>query len=314
MIHSGGDHSDSTVWGITLNQAIAHNRAVTLKSICAVAAVTLCALVTTPPGLAQTAPTATPLPSPSATPAAPSDPCGSILSIVTRPTVTTSVCNVRSGHVLIENGYTNTTVTGADGGTLINYPQSFIRVGLSQHTEISLTPPSYNRSSLGDTLETGASDANLGVKWELGYNEKALWGVNAQISEPTGTAAFSAGHAQYTGNFNWGYALSSIFSASGTLGFNSLAGPTPSGQIQQYFAFIPTLELTAALPGSSQIFGEYAYFSHAGPTVGGRTLFDFGYQRDFGDRLQFDIEYGFQPTVIDSQQQHYFGAGLSFMN
>ena len=54
---------------------------------------------------------AAPSPSPTPTPAA-SDPCAGIMAIVTRPTVTSSVCTVRYGHVLLENGYTNTTTTG----------------------------------------------------------------------------------------------------------------------------------------------------------------------------------------------------------
>src|ERR1700727_2398395 len=73
---------------------------------------------------------ASPAPSPAASVAAaagPSDPCGSIISIVTRPTVTTSVCTVRTGRVLIENGYTNTTTTGPGGGVTVSYPQSLIR-------------------------------------------------------------------------------------------------------------------------------------------------------------------------------------------
>src|SRR5271170_135321 len=78
-------------------------------------------------GPVPAAPSASPSPSP--TPSAPSDPCGSILSIVNRPTVTTGVCTVRTGHFDVENGYTNTTTTGAGGGSNAIYPQSLVRVG-----------------------------------------------------------------------------------------------------------------------------------------------------------------------------------------
>jgi hypothetical protein len=71
-----------------------------------------------------------PVTSPSPAPNAPSDPCGSILSIVNRPTVSTGVCTVRPGHVVLENGYTNTTTTGAGGGgSSALYPQSVLRAG-----------------------------------------------------------------------------------------------------------------------------------------------------------------------------------------
>jgi len=255
-----------------------------------------------------------PSPSPSRTPSAPSDPCGTILSIVTRPTVTTGVCTVRAGKVLLENGYTNTTVTGPGGGEIADYPQSFLRLGTGDsHLEFAFSPPSSNASSVGGPAVGGTSDMNFGAKYELGYNANAVWGVNAQVSLPSGSRAFTAGGSQYTGNFNWGYTLNAEFSLAGTLGFNSLAGYNPSGSVTHYFAFIPSLELEATLPANSQLFAEYAYFSQAGVGLGSRSLFDFGYQKDIGPHVQLDIEYGIQPTVLNGQQLHYVGAGLSFM-
>jgi hypothetical protein len=257
-------------------------------------------------------------PTPTASPTPLPDPCGSILSIVTRPTVTTSVCTVRAHQVLLETGYTNTTITGQGGGSATNYPQAFLRLGTwDPHLEVDLTPPSALSSTAGGPRIAGASDVNAGLKYELGYNARAVWGLNGVISFPTGSKAFTAGGAQYTGNFNWSYTLNSEFSAAGTLGFNALAGFAPDGNVQHFFAFIPTLEVEAALPSPSsspsQLFAEYAYFSQTGVGLSGRSLFDFGYQKDFGPHVQFDIEYGVQPTVILGQQQHYVGAGLSFM-
>lgn len=254
------------------------------------------------------------IPSPSPTPTSPSDPCGSIISIVTRPSVTTDVCTVREGHVDIENGYTNTTTTGSGGGSTINYPQSFVRVGVGPHMEVSLSPPSFSRTTVGGPAVSGSTDLNFGAKWELGYNSKGLWGANVQVSAPTGTPAFTAGATQYTANLNWSYSLSSVWSASGTLGFNSLSALNASGQYQYYSAFIPSIVFSASLPANSEAFAEYAYFSHAGPGAGGRSLIDFGYIHDWGPHVQFDIEYGFQPTAINGQKLHYFGAGVSFMN
>src|SRR5580704_2141425 len=157
-------------------------------------------------------PSPTPSPSPSAAAdAGPSDPCGSIISIVTRPTVTTSVCTVRTGRVLIENGYTNTTTTGPGGGVTASYPQSLIRIGTSDpHLEFSVTPPSFNRSSAAGTIATGYSDINVGAKCEIGYNRTASWGANAFVTIPTGARAFTAGAAQYTGNLNWSDAMGPV--------------------------------------------------------------------------------------------------------
>jgi hypothetical protein len=259
---------------------------------------------------------ASPAPTASATPSAPSDPCGSILSIVNRPTFGTGVCTVRTGHFDIENGYTNTVTTGQGGGNTAAYPQSLIRVGtFDPHLDFELGPITENHSSVGGVASNGSSDLSLGAKYELGYSSNADWGINAVVTIPTGAKAFGAGNAQYTGNFNWAYTINSEFGLSGTLGFNAFSAYNSAGVPQSYFAFAPTLEASAALPGGpSQISAEYAYFSSAGPNLGGKSWFDFIYQRDFGQHVQFDVEYGFSPTLINGQKQHYIGAGLSFMN
>jgi len=255
-------------------------------------------------------------PSPSPTPAAPSDPCGSLLSILNRPTVTTGVCTVRTGHFDLENGYTNTTTTGTPGGSGALYPQSFLRIGTADpHLDFEFGFPSAVTTSVGEPTIAGTSDVSLATKYEVGYNSKALWGVYGAITYPTGSKAFSAGNAQFTGDFNGAYTINSEFGLAGGLSFNALSGINSAGAAQSYFAFIPSVELTAALPGGpSQLGAEYAYFSAAGPGLPGKSLIDFVYQRDFGSHLQFDVEYGFSPNVINGQSQHYVGAGLSFMN
>ena len=77
--------------------------------------------------IAQASPAVSASPSPSPSPSAPSDPCGSILSIVNRPTVTTGVCTVRPGSFDVETGYTNTTATGPGGGSAVIFPQALVR-------------------------------------------------------------------------------------------------------------------------------------------------------------------------------------------
>lgn len=222
---------------------------------------------------------------------------------------------MRSGHVLVETGYLNTVTTGTGGGNTTGWGPSLLRFGTwDSRVDFEIAPPNPSTTSAGVPRTSGWSDTGLVVKYEGGYNANALWGLNGQITLPTGSKAFTAGGPQYTGNFNWGYTLSSVFAASGTIGFNALRGYTASGVSQGYFAFIPTLELTAALPGSSQLFGEYAYFSQAGIGLGSKNEFDFGAQRQLGSHVLLDIEYGFTPTVLNGQQQHYFGTGISFMN
>ncbi len=279
-----------------------------------------CAIVATGPAHAQPAPapSSTPpaSPSPAPSPSAPSDPCGSILSIVNRPTVSTGVCTVRTGHFDLETGYTNTTYSGTGGGSNANYPQALLRVGTADpHLDFEFGFPSAETTSVGTPTLGGTSDVSMATKYVLGFSSKADWGVYGAVTFPTGSKAFTAGNAEFTGDFDWGYTLNSEFSLAGTLSFNALSAPNLYGTPQSYFAFIPSLELSAALPGGpSQLSAEYAYFSAAGPGFGSKNLFDFVYQRDFGNHLQFDVEYGFSPTLVNGQKEQYVGAGLSFMN
>jgi hypothetical protein len=253
---------------------------------------------------------ATPSPAPSASPG-PSDPCGSILSIVNRPTIGTGVCTVRTGRVAVETGWLNTMTTGNSAAKTAMYGISLLRFGTDDpHLDLEVTPPNAMRTS----SVTGVSDTSIGAKYELGYDANAVWGVNAQLTLPTGSKAFTAGGPQYIANFNWGYTINSVMGLSGTVGMNEFSGVNAAGISESYFSFVPTLEGTATLPGSSELFAEYAYFSAAAPGAGAKTEADFGYIRDFGSHLQFDVEYGYTPTVVFGQQQHYVGAGLSFMN
>ncbi len=262
---------------------------------------------------AATLASATPAPLPSAPPPV-SDPCGSILSIVNRPTVTTGVCTIRPHHVDVETGYTNTTTTGTGGGQTVQYPQAFVRIGTGDpHLEFNFSPPSSTLTSVGGARIGGANDINAGIKYELGYTQKALWGVNAQVSAASGSPAFTAGAPQYTLNANWGYAASGTLSLAGTFGFNELAERTPAG-IGHAFAFVPSIELAVSLTPDSQAFVEYAYFTHAGVGLPARSFIDAGYERDLSPHLQIDLEYGIQPTPLLGARQHAIGAGLSFMN
>ena len=228
--------------------------------------------------------------------------------------MTTSPCTVRPGHALLENGWTNTVTSGPGGGNTATYPQSFLRAGtFDPHLEFTFGPPLFNRSSVGGSVVGGWSDINLGAKYELGYTSKAVWGFGAIVSLPTGSRAFTAGNAQYTGDLNWTYALDKTWSLAGTVSANALSACNAAGIAQSYFFCVPSIVLTASLPQSSSFFVEYAYYSRAAPNAGAKSLIDAGYTRDIGANVQLDVEYGDSPTQLNAQTQRYVGAGLSFL-
>ena len=254
-------------------------------------------------------------PSPSPSPSAAPYPCTAIISIVTRPTITTSTCTVPARKVLVETGYSNSVTTGSAGGITVSYPQALLRFGSGyDRFEYEFTPPSVEITNFAGTIGRGATDMGAGLKYLLGYSSNASWGVDALVTVPSGSSAFTALIPQYTADFNWTYTVNSLIGLGGTLGFNSLGGTDPNGNIKRFFSFIPSIDATIGYPKNSQFYAEYVYYSQTAPGLVGRSLVDYGFIHDFGPHIQVDVESGVQPTTINGQRMHYFGVGLSLMN
>jgi hypothetical protein len=257
--------------------------------------------------LAQATPAASPTPAPS--PYFPAlgnnDPCTSLSAIVTRPTVTNSVCTVRPNHVLIETGYQNTTASG--GGNTVAYPQSLIRVGTAiPALEVDVAPPSLVRTNAGG-LTTGTTDVGAGLKYVFGYTPKFNYGGQIFVTAPTGLNGFSAGGSQTTYALQAGYTLSPVFSIAAAAQQASLTNGTA-----RWSSFFPSLVVSASLPNSTGLFGEIAQFSQAaGPGTPTRTQYIFGVNRDLGQRLQLDASVGISPTV-STGKYHYVALGASY--
>jgi hypothetical protein len=256
----------------------------------------------------------TPSPAPSATPAGGlADPCNGVLSFVNRPTFSTGACSIKRGMVMLETGYQNTTTSGTGANNTVTYPNSLVRVGLSKSIELDITPPSLISSS-GPPRINGATDTTYGFKWELGYTSKLTYGFSAAATLQSGSPAFTALGPGYNTSFNYSYALTPAFGLFGSFAYSSLVGPNPvSGKPQRFGSFAPSLGATAALPGNQQLFLEYAQIGSAGPGLGSRSFYDFGYQAALSPHLIVDVEYGASPTAIGGSKFSYVSGGISYL-
>jgi hypothetical protein len=263
--------------------------------------------------IAQTVPS--PSPSPSSAPAAPSalypalrnnDPCTSLSAIITRPSVTNSVCTVRPNHVLVETGYTNTTTPGV--GNTVTYPLTLIRVGTKiPGLEFDLAPPSVIRASSALGKFTGTSDVGAGLKYVLGYTPKFNYGAQVFFTAPTGTNGFSANGTNSNYALQAGYTINSVLSLAGAAQIFDFAN---NGA--HYSSFVPSLILSASLPMSSGVFVEAARFSNAnGAGTPARMQYMGGITHDIGQRLQLDVEAGLSPTVATGKY-HFLGFGAAY--
>ena len=263
---------------------------------------------------AQSAPAApAPSPSPSAAPNpigpafGANDPCTSIAAIVTRPSVTNSVCTVRPNHVEIETGYLNTSNEG--GGNAVTYPQALIRIGTQiPALELDVAPPNVARANGGVTT-TGTTDAGAGLKYVFGYTPKLNYGGQVFFSAPTGLNGFSAGGTSASYALNAGYTLSPVFSLATTVTAQSL-----SNGAQHWSALVPSLVLGASLPNGNGVAAEIAQFTHAtGPGTPTRTQYLGSVYHDVGPRVQLDASFAFSPTAATGRYRSVgFGASFYF--
>jgi hypothetical protein len=263
------------------------------------------------PATPTTATSPSPAPSSAPNPIGPAfganDPCTSLAAIVTRPSVTNSVCTVRPNHVEVETGYLNTSADG--GGNTVAYPQTLIRIGTKiPALELQIAPPGINRTNAGGVV-TGTTDVGAGLKYVFGYTPKFNYGAQAFFTAPTGTNGFSANGTNATYALNAGYTLTPVFSLATTLATNSLTnGP------QRWSSFVPSLVLGVSLPNTTGLNLEVAQFSHAlGPATPTRTQYLFAVYRDLGPRVQLDASFATSPTTATGKYTSVgFGASFYF--
>ena len=290
------------------------NRSIRLTLVAAAAVVAWLGLTAPRHASAQTIPpppAASPSPTPAPNPIGPAfganDPCTSISAIVTRPSVTNSVCTVRPNHVEIETGYLNSTAPGT--GNTVTYPQTLIRVGTKiSALELQVAPPQLVRSSAGGPPTTiGSSDVGAGLKYVFGYTPKFNYGGQVFFTAPTGTNGSSANGSTSVYALNAGYTLSPVFSVATTLQSQSL-----TNGVRRWSSFVPSFVVSASLPNSTGLFAEIAQFSLAnGPGTPTRTQYIYGLYRDLGPRLQLDASASISPTV-STGRYHAVGFGLSY--
>lgn len=100
---------------------------------------------------------------------------------------------------------------------------------------------------------------------------------------------------------------------SGTVGYDWNAAIVPSGAVQRFSSFDPSLTLADALPDSFQIFLEGFGNTTAAPGAGSRYGIDGGVQKDLGTHLQLDVEYGNVLTVTGGLHAHSVGFGAAYL-
>ena len=134
-----------------------------------------------------------------------------------RPSVTNSSVVVPEGGIQLENGF---LATNTAGQYVLDFPESNLRYGLLEKTELRLAVPDYFHDlPAGETRTSGFGDAAVGVKQQLGPMRGFDVSVIAFLSVPTGAQDVSS-HGYDPGlQLPWSRKLSEDWTMEGQLAF-----------------------------------------------------------------------------------------------
>ncbi len=242
---------------------------------------------------------------------APSDPCASLSSLVSRPTFSTAVCAVKADDLLIETGYTNATTSGSGANGTVTYPQANLRVGLGGGLEFDLVPPSLARYA-GTLRANGITDGAIGAKYEIGDTSKFSYGLNVLYTLASGTAPFSGFGDGILANANATYTVSPAVGLYATFGYNEQSAGTQTVPAR-YHDYQTSLGGSLALPPNVNVFFEGFDQSSTGVGLGGRFAIDTGIEKDLGSRVQLDANYYDYLGVQNGGHQHSVGLGAAYL-
>ncbi|HXM68632.1 MAG TPA: hypothetical protein VN911_18030 [Candidatus Acidoferrum sp.] len=131
-----------------------------------------------------------------------------------RPAVTDSSVVVPTGSLRVENGFLETS---SQGQSVLDGPESLVRVGIAKKTELRLTVPDYFYNlSAGGGPGSGFGDFAVGLRLQLGPTlGKFDVSVVGFLSFPTGADTVSSGGYDPGLQVPWSRSLSANWTAAG---------------------------------------------------------------------------------------------------
>jgi len=212
-----------------------------------------------------------------------------------RPAVANSSVVVPQGSFQAENGL---AVTTASAKNSFDFPETSLRFGVAEKTELRLSAPDY----FGNT-PSGFGDMTIGVKQQLGPVKQFDVSVILFLSLPTGAAALSS-HGYDPGlQVPWSRSLSTNWSIAGQL---AVYGPTQGStrNVTGESTLLFDRQLTKRWDGFVEYAGDF-------PESGGpRHLLHFGSAYRPAPSQQVDIHVGV--GLSSAAVGHFIGVGYSF--
>jgi hypothetical protein len=227
----------------------------------------------------------------------------SVMTIATdRPAVTESSVVVPQGALQSENGM---LVADSAGQYVLDLPESYVRYGLLEKTELRLgLPDYYHNLPVGNTTTSGFGDTSIGVKQQLGPVAGFDLSVIAYLSFPTGANRVSSHGYDPALQLPWSRTLSANWTLAGQL---AAYWPTQEGRRNDTSEV--TLLLDRQLSAPWDAFIEYAGdFAQRG---GSSQLMHVGSAYKLTARQQIDVHAAVGLT--EAAPRWFIGVGYSFV-
>jgi hypothetical protein len=219
-----------------------------------------------------------------------------------RPAVTESSVVVPEAALQIENGL---LATDAQGRYTLDFPESDLRYGLADKTELRLTLPDYYHNlPAANAATSGFGDVAVGVKQQLGPAGGFDVSLVAFLSLPTGAHAISS-HGYDPGvQLPWSHALSGNWTVAGQV---AAYWPTVNGERNSTGEV--TLLFDRQLSAPWDAFIEYAGdFPQRG---GSSQLLHVGTAYKLAAHHQLDLHAA--AGLSDATPRWFIGAGYSYL-
>ena len=228
-----------------------------------------------------------------------------MINIIDRPSVGYSPCTVGNKTLYIESGFSYQKFTPSGYGH--NLPQTEMRFGILENTEIDFFPPNYLEQN--NSSQSGFSPTSLGLKSILYFDSHQIVTAQGYVTPPSGSPSFGTVNTSYLINGIYAYNFDSGFSVFTTLGVAANAA-APSYPQKNYYTFNPLIDI--GLPITQKISGYLEVFSQS------RTAIDqgWGVSMDGGllflvdKHLTLDVSAGQRISGYLGAVDHYYGAGF----
>ena len=218
-----------------------------------------------------------------------------------RPGFTNGSDVVPKGRVQVEGGVTRNLYSALSGaGHATDGPETLIRTGLSDTTELRVTLPNY----VWPSGRSGFSDGAIGVRYKF-YQSKdgnTKFAFTPSVSVPLKTAVTTSGHVdpvflfsgQTTSGARWGVSSNLI-----------LSYPTQNrSRLANYTA---TAQVTYALSGPLAVFGDVYDNAVSGSLPA--PIADAGFTYRVANNAQLDLETG--RGLGGSAPTQFYGGGIA---